>query len=349
MNYPSQQMKKFKLSLNKNKMEKTTSQKLRLGLFVIIGLLLFILAVYFIGDKQQMFGKTNQLSAVFNNVNGLQLGNNVRYSGINVGTVRSIAMINDTAIRVDMLIDKTIFPNIRKNAIATIGSDGLVGNMIINIIPGKETAASILPGDEIRTLNRIRTDDMLNTLGKTNKNAALLTTDLLKITNEINQGTGTVGILIKDSMLAKDLKQTMHYLKITGKGSSESIIKLNRLISSLENKNNVIGVLKDTAVANNLKTIVYNFKQTSTEIDKIVSKVDTTIVNIKEGKGAINYLSNDPKLVQKIDSTMTNINDASFRLNENLEALKHNFLFRGYFRKQEKARLKKEKKAEEQK
>ena len=327
-------------------MEKTTSQKLRLGLFVIIGLLLFILAVYFIGDKQQMFGKTNQLSAVFSNVSGLQLGNNVRYSGINVGTVRGIAMINDTAIRVDMLIDKTIFPHIRKNAIATIGSDGLVGNMIINIIPGKDKATSISPGDEIRTLNRIRTDDMLNTLGKTNKNAALLTSDLLKITNEINQGTGTVGLLIKDSNLANDLKQTVHYLKITGQGSSESITKINRLISSLENKDNVIGVLKDTAVANNLRKIVLNLKQTSTQIDNVVNNLDTTIVNIKNGKGAVNYLSNDPELVQKIDSTMTNVNEASLRLNENLEALKHNFLLRGYFRKQEKAKLKEQKKEE---
>ena len=327
-------------------MEKTTSQKLRLGLFVIIGLSLFILAVYFIGDKQQMFGKTNQLSAVFNNVSGLQLGNNVRYSGINVGTVSSITMINDTAIKVDMLIDKTIFPHIRKNAIATIGSDGLVGNMIINIIPGKEKATSISPGDEIRTLSRIRTDDMLNTLGKTNKNAALLTSDLLKITNEINQGTGTVGLLIKDANLANDLKQTVHYLKITGQGSSESITKINRLISSLENKDNVIGVLKDTAVANNLKKIVLNLKQTSTQIDNVVNNLDTTIVNIKNGKGAVNYLSNDPELVQKIDSTMTNVNEASLRLNENLEALKHNFLLRGYFRKQEKAKLKEQKKEE---
>lgn len=327
-------------------MEKTTSQKLRLGLFVIIGLSLFILAVYFIGDKQQMFGKTNQLSAVFNNVSGLQLGNNVRYSGINVGTVSSITMINDTAIKVDMLIDKTIFPHIRKNAIATIGSDGLVGNMIINIIPGKDKATSISPGDEIRTLSRIRTDDMLNTLGKTNKNAALLTSDLLKITNEINQGTGTVGLLIKDANLANDLKQTVHYLKITGRGSSESITKINRLISSLENKDNVIGVLKDTAVANNLKKIVLNLKQTSTQIDNVVNNLDTTIVNIKNGKGAVNYLSNDPELVRKIDSTMTNVNEASLRLNENLEALKHNFLLRGYFRKQEKAKLKEQKKEE---
>jgi phospholipid/cholesterol/gamma-HCH transport system substrate-binding protein len=325
-------------------MEKTTSQKIRLGLFIIIGLLLFILAVYFIGDKQKMFGKTNHLEAIFDNVSGLQLGNNVRYSGINVGTVRAIQMINDSTIKVDMLIDKAIFPHIRKNAIATIGSDGLVGNMIINIIPGKGMEASVKPGDEIQSKSRIRTDEMLSTLGMTNKNAALLTADLLKITKEITEGKGTVGLLIKDSILAGDLKETMHYLKITGKGTSESVIKLNRLISSLDNKDNVIGVLKDTAVANNIKTIFRNLNQSSSKIDNVITNLNSTIVNIKDGKGTINYLSNDPKLVRKIDSTMTNINEASFRLNENMEALKHNLLFRGYFRKQEKAKLKEPKK-----
>ncbi|HRN45626.1 MAG TPA: MCE family protein, partial [Flavobacterium sp.] len=120
--------------------------------------------------------------------------------------------------------------------------------------------------------------------------------------------------------------------------------KLNNLIGSLENENNVIGVLKDTAVANNIKTIVSNLDKSSGEIDKVVSNLNATITNIKDGKGALNYLSNDPKLVRKIDSTMININEASLRLNENLEALKHNFLFRGYFRKQEKAKLKEQKK-----
>lgn len=325
-------------------MEKTTSQKMRLGLFVIIGLLLFVLAIYLIGNKQKMFGKTYHLEAVFNNVNGLQLGNNVRYSGINVGTVRRIEMVNDSAIKVDMLIDKTIFPHIKKDAVATISTDGLVGNMIVNIIPGKGTQASVEPGDEIQSLSRIRSEDMLSTLSETNKNAALLTSDLLKITKEIIQGKGTVGLLINDSVLAKDLKQTVHYLKISGKETSESITKLNRLISSLENKDNVIGVLKDTAVANHIKTIVRNLDKSSNEINKVVTNLNSTILNIKEGKGAINYLSNDPKLVQKIDSTMTNVNDASSRLNENLEALKHNFFFRGYFKKQEKAKLKEQKK-----
>ena len=325
-------------------MKQTTSQKIRLGLFVIIGLLIFIVAVYFIGDKQKMFGKTNHLKAVFNNVNGLQIGNNVRYSGVNSGTVRGINMVNDSVIEVDMIIDKTLFSHIKKDAVAIIGSDGLVGSMIINIIPGKGAGLPVEPGDEIKSLNRVRTDEMLNTLGITNRNAANLTKDLLEITTEINKGKGTVGLLIKDSLLAKDLKETMHYLKITGKVTTESVMKLNKIISSLDNKNNVIGVLKDTAVANNIKTIVSNLDKSSVEINKVVGNLNSTITNVKEGKGAINYLSNDPKLVLKIDSTMTNIKEASFRFNENMEALKHNFLFRGYFKKQEKAKLKEQKK-----
>ncbi len=324
-------------------MEKTASQKIRLGLFVIIGLLIFIFAVYFIGDKQKMFGKTNHLSAVFNNVNGLQLGNNVRYSGISVGTVRKIAMLNDTMIRVDMIIDKSIFSYIKKDAIAIIGSDGLVGNMIINIIPGKGNEPSVKSGDLIHSQNRIRTEEMLNTLSKTNKNAAALTTNLIKITDKIIDGKGTLGSLLNDTIMSENLKETMRYLKLTCKEANETVTNLNHLVTSLDKKDNVIGVIKDSAVANKIKNMILNLDQSSGEIEKVVANLNATILNIKDGKGSINYLSNNPKLVQKIDSTMTNINEASFRLNENLEALKHNFFFRSYFKKLEKTKAKSEK------
>jgi len=321
-------------------MEKTASQKIRLGLFVIIGLSLFVLAIYFIGSKQQMFGKTEPLTAVFNNVSGLQLGNNVRYSGINVGTVRGIEIINDSTINVEMQIDRTVFPHIKKNAVATIGSDGLVGSVIINIIPGKGNALPVQSGDFIKSNNRIRTDDMLSTLNVTNQNAAQLTADLLKITNDIHNGKGTIGLLLRDSAMANDLKTTIYNLKITSQKTSQTMDKLNRQIEGLDHKDNVIGVLKDTMVGNKIRHIVTNLDSSSQEINKVVSNLNTTISNIKEGKGAINYLSNDPKLVKQIDSTMTNINQASQKLNENLEALKSNFLFRGYFKKQEKAKKK---------
>jgi phospholipid/cholesterol/gamma-HCH transport system substrate-binding protein len=321
-------------------MEKTAAQKIRLGVFVIIGLSFFILAIYFIGNKQQMFGKTEHLKAVFNNVGGLQLGNNVRFSGINVGTVRRIEIINDSTISVDLQIDKAIFPHIKKDAIATIGSDGLVGSVIINIIPGKGNMPAVKPGDVIQSCNRVRTDDMLTTLNVTNQNAAQLTIDLLKITNEINQGKGTIGVLLKDTVMAKDLKATIHNLRVTSEKTSQTMDNLNKQIAALDNKDNVIGVLKDTVVGNKIRKVVTNLDSSSQEINKVVSNLNATIVNIKEGKGAINYLSNDPKLVKKIDSTMTNINEASKKLNENLEALKSNFLFRGYFKKQEKAKKK---------
>ena len=317
-------------------MEKTDAQKIRLGLFVIIGSLFFLAAIYFVGNKQNMFGNTSNLKAVFVNVSGLQVGNNVRYAGIDIGTVKSIEMINDTTINVAMSIEDKMLTHIKKDAIATIGSDGLVGNMIVNIIPGKGNAQAVVAGDVLQSYSRASTDEMLKTLDVTNKNAALLTADLLKITNEINQGKGTVGVLLKDSLMSKDLKETMH-------GTAESVANLNKMILSLNQEDNVIGLLKDKDVALKMKNIITNLEKSSGEIDKVVTNLNATVVNIKDGKGALNYLSNDENLVKKIDSTMANLNDASTKLNENLEALKHNFLFRGYFRKQAKEKAKEEK------
>lgn len=346
-------------------MEKTSSQKIKLGLFVIIGLLIFITAIYFIGDKEKMFGKTVHLTAVFKNVNGLQLGNNIRYSGINIGTVRQIEMHDDSTIYVDMIIDNSIVKHIKTDALASVSSDGLVGNMIINIIPGVDNKPSVKAGDTIQSFNRATTDNMLNTLNITNNNAALLTTDLLKITKEIIHGKGTVGLLMNDTAMSGDIRQTLVYLKQTTRGTTEAVQKLNAILASLDNKDNIIGVINDTAISNRIRTIVTGLNKTVADldatvlnikdgkgainylsndpelvkqIDKTITNLNETILNVKDGKGAISYLINDPKLVKQIDSTMTNINNASFRLNEDLEALKHNILLRRYFKKQEKAK-----------
>ncbi len=315
-------------------MEKSTSQKINLGIFVILGFLLFITTVYFIGNKKDMFNQTIPISAIFKNINGLQTGNNVRYSGINVGTVKQIVILNDSVIRVDMVIEKEVISHIKKDALASIGSDGLVGNMIINIIPGKKSTEVVSAGDIILSENKTTTDEILKTINSTSANAKIITDNLVRITNQISSKEGTIGMLINDTVMSEDLKKTVYNLKITTKTTSESMATLNNIIIGLNQKNNVIGTLKDTMVGRKIKVIIANLEKSSEQINK-------TITNMKDGKGALNYLSNDPKLVKKIDSTMTNINQASGRLNENLEALKHNFLFRGYFKKQEKEKAKK--------
>ena len=323
-------------------MEKTSNQKIRLGIFVLLGSFLFIGAIYFVGNKQDMFNKTVEVNALFSNINGLQKGNNVRFSGINVGTVQEIEIINDSTIRVEMKIEEGILSHIKKDAMASIASDGLVGNMIVNIVPGNHSEIPIQPGDVILSVNKVTTEELMKTLSSTSDNANVITANLAEITSQINRGKGTVGMLINDDDLSDDLKQTIHYLKMTSRGTSESVDNLNKIINKLDNKDNVIGVLQDTAVAQNIKNVIANLEKSSSQIDKVVINLNSTITNMKEGKGAINYLSNDPKLVKQIDSTMSSIQQATTKLNENLEALKHNFLFRGYFKKQakEKSKLK---------
>jgi phospholipid/cholesterol/gamma-HCH transport system substrate-binding protein len=316
-------------------MEKSINQKIRLGVFVIIGSLLFITTIYFIGNKKDMFNKTIEISAQFNNINGLQSGNNVRFSGINVGTVKDITIINDSLIRVDMIIQENVSSHIKKDAMASIGSDGLVGNMIVNIIPGKKSNEPVNQGDTILSENKATTDEILKTINTTSDNARLITANLVKMTNQLNSKKGTIGMLINDTGMSDDLKETIANLKTTTQSTSQSMGKLNKIITDLNNKDNVIGALKDTVTGRKIKMIIVNLEKSSEQINK-------TITNLKEGKGALNYLSNDPKLVKQIDSTMTNINQASSRLNNNLEALKHNFFFRGYFKKQEKAKAKEE-------
>ena len=122
-------------------MKQSSTQKFYLGLFIVISTIALIIALYFIGNRQNLFGKTFKINAVFNNVNGLQLGNNVRYSGINVGTVKGMNMVNDTTICVEMIIEDKFLSHLKKNAVAAIGSDGLVGNMVINIVPNSEISS----------------------------------------------------------------------------------------------------------------------------------------------------------------------------------------------------------------
>ncbi|GAA4884274.1 MlaD family protein [Flaviramulus aquimarinus] len=325
-------------------MKNTNSQKLRLGSFVIIGTILFVAGVYLIGQRQDMFKKTFTISSFFQNVNGLQKGNNVRYSGINIGTVRDIIMVNDSTIKVNMNIDEKIIKHIKKDAIATIGSDGLVGNMIVNIVPGKNGKLPITDGNVIESFSKIGADDILSTLSVSSENAAILTSDLLKITHAMTEGKGTLGVLLNDTVMAKDLRQSITHLKTTIRGASKSIDELNQIITDLKTDDNtVLGMLiNDSISGKKLKNIVYSLESSGIKIESIVSNIDTVVNDFNSSDGTFNYLVKDTSLVNSLKSTLKNINEGTDKFNQNMEALKHNFLTRRYFRKLEKKEAKKE-------
>ncbi|SHH67285.1 MlaD family protein [Winogradskyella jejuensis] len=325
-------------------MKQSKSQKIRLGLFVIIGTILFVTGIYLIGQRQDMFKKTFTISSYFQNVIGLQKGNNVRYSGIDIGTVKNISMINDSTIKVDMTIEEKIISHIKKDAIATIGSDGLVGNMIVNIVPGKGTEASVKNGDIIESYSKIGADDILTTLGSSSENIAILASDLLKITNAIIEGKGTIGMLINDTLVAKNLSQSIYNLKVTSFKATESVNELNAILTDIKtNENTLLGqMINDTISGRKLKNIVSNLEASSIEIESLLKNSNDLINNINSNGGAVNYILNDTSLVNSLKSTIKNVNEGTDKFNQSMEALKHNFLTRGYFRKLERLEKKKQ-------
>ena len=194
-------------------MEKKTGNQIKLGVFVSVTLALFIVGIYFIGQRQKLFSSTFHVSGIFTDISGLQVGNNVRFSGINVGIIEDIEQISDSTVRVDMQLVEHTRKFIKKNAIAIIGSDGLMGSKIIVIIPGTVGQKQLANDDVISTARQVSMDEIMHKLKVTSDNAALITGDLAIVMNSVREGKGTIGMLLMDSIFADNLDAAMVNVK----------------------------------------------------------------------------------------------------------------------------------------
>lgn len=204
-------------------MQNTTGNKMRLGIFVSIGIALFIAGIYFIGDKQQLFSSTFHVSSIFKDISGLTVGNNVRFSGINVGIIEDIQQITDSTVRVDMQIEESSRKFIKKNAVGVIGSDGLMGNKLLIITAGTPGQKPLSDNDVIKTSQPVTMDDILIKLKVTGDNAANITNDLAIIMQNVREGKGTVGKLMMDSALAENLGGAIVNIKQAAGGLKQNM------------------------------------------------------------------------------------------------------------------------------
>lgn len=265
-------------------MKKNSSNKIKLGIFVSLGLVVLILAIYYIGEKQLLFQSTFRLSGVFEDVAGLQPGNNVRLSGINIGTIESISLVSDTTVRVDIVIDESSRKFIKKDAVATIGSEGLIGNKVLVINPGTGGKKSIENNDVIQTAQPIDVDDIMISLKTTIDNTAIITGDLAKISTNIESGKGTIGRLMMDQTWRENIQSTIVNLK---DGSEKFVVFMD----------------KSQQIDNILLSINSNIDSTSAviqDLSKIASK-------IQSGEGVVGKLLMDQSMGQNLDSTLINL------------------------------------------
>lgn len=204
-------------------MEKQSGYTWKLGMFVTIGLLLFIMAIYFIGKQKNLFGSTFHITSQFKTVSGLEVGNNVRFSGINIGTVEEIRLINDSSVVVAMVIKDEVRKFIKTDARAAIGSDGLMGDKVLTITPGVKSTKVVENNGAIASINGIEMNDIMKSVKKSVDNVGVISEELAIFSQSMNNGNGALARLVRDDKMANSVSNTLSNLETGTKGFSENM------------------------------------------------------------------------------------------------------------------------------
>lgn len=321
-------------------MKKNTTNNIRLGLFISIGTIVMVVALYIVGSNKNLFSNTISISSQFFNVNGLIAGNNVRYAGIDIGTVDKIKIENDSNVTVYMIIESKHSKYIKKNSIASVGTDGLMGNKLVNINPGLGSAAIIENGDVLLSLRPVENDEMVRTLNTTNENLAVITGDLRKFTSRLNKDRGILK-LIEDSVSAENIREALQAIRDAAINANRVTLQLNQLAEGLNSGEGLAGILlKDTVAAGHLRSTISNLESVSDSLAIVVEGLSLFASNVNNPEGLVYTVSNDTALTENVKTGMKNLEESTVLLNENLRAMRKSFLFKKYFKEQEKEQKK---------
>jgi phospholipid/cholesterol/gamma-HCH transport system substrate-binding protein len=315
-------------------------QNVKLGIFVLAGIVLFFGAVFLIGSENNLFNKTFTTHAVFRNVEGLKEGDNVWLSGVKIGTVREVRIVKEGKVVVSLNLKNNQYRFIKRNATASIGSDGLVGSKIVVIKPG-DSPQTIVDTDTIGATNPADTQELINIAKDVGDNTRSLTNDLRVLAKRVNDGQGLVGELLTDGKFARDLRSSAEQISKTTAQTALASQELHAMLYKLNNGNGLVnrlatdstfGIVFDETLKN-VKELSQNSAQMSKSLEGLLSKLNND-------NNAINVLLADTVFADRLKVTLENAQSASAKLDENMEALQHNFLLRGYFRKRDKEEAK---------
>jgi phospholipid/cholesterol/gamma-HCH transport system substrate-binding protein len=319
---------------------KEVAQQVKLGAFVLGGIALFLATAFLIGKENNIFSKTFNISASFKNVEGLKPGDNVWLSGVKIGTVSDVKIASEGKVVVKLTLKDKQNEFIRKDAEASIGSDGLVGNKIVVIRPGT-SAYAVTENDTINTASPADTQQLINIAKDVGENTRSLTNDLSLISKRINEGKGVVGELLTDGALAQDLRAAVANLKNTGSNTALASKELHTLLYELRHGDGLMPMLiSDTSYARTFKGALTNIEEVSANAKVVSQHLQSLASKMDKGDNAVGVLLNDEHLAEKLKTTIDNAEQASQKLDDNMEALQHNFLFRGYFKKEAKRKAK---------
>ncbi len=310
----------------------------RLGLFVLAGTAVLVVALYLLGSKQDLFRSTITVGTSFREVGGLRPGNNVRFAGITVGTVKEIIIVSDTVVRVEMAIREDDAVHISSNAIASLGSDGLMGNKLVNINPGEGEAAVVTDGAMLASSKPLDTEKMMRTLDRTNLNMADITDDLREMSERINQPGGIVRVLT-DTVLAGQVRSSLTDLQVAVAHVRSATANVDAMLAEVNAGKGMLGMLvSDTAAEMRMRRLLGTMEQMSDTLAHATAEVDRFTKGLNAPGGTAYTLTRDTAVAGDVRRTVQQLEKSSYTLEENLRALQRNWFFRKYFKEKEKAK-----------
>jgi phospholipid/cholesterol/gamma-HCH transport system substrate-binding protein len=326
---------------------------------------LFILIIYLIGSKQNMFSTNVKVTTVFSDVVGLREGANVRFTGIDVGAVSKLTIQSDSSVLVEMAIDRKVTRFIKKNSTATIGSQGLMGNKLIVLLPGSPDQVPIEPGDNLPSVPPIEADEILREIKVSSERIAVVSGNLIDITRKMNRGEGIFGKIFTDTAFASNLARTNQNLRILSDGinrgegfmgklladpdfaadldsTARYIAEITSNLEGITDKVNrgegVIGKLfTDTAFTVNIYEASENLNASTRNLEKVTGNLIVLTETINTGQGAFNKMLVDSVFADSLDISLRNLNETLFELRKASETLQESRLLRGASKKVRKA------------
>jgi phospholipid/cholesterol/gamma-HCH transport system substrate-binding protein len=304
------------------------------GIFVLVAVAIFIVTILIVGKKNDSFTKSIDVKAIFDDVNGLGKGNNVWFEGVKIGTVKDVVFAGK-GVEVKFTIENSALPHIYADSKAKLGSDGLIGNKIIVIYGGSSTS-SVRAGHVFGVEKASSTEEIMNTLQASNKNLLVITDNFRAITTDMASGKGNIGKLLKDETLMNKLQATMLSLQKSGSNAETLTANLAGFSGKLNKKGSLpYELVNDTSLFSSLRETAAELKQASLSARMVAD-------NLKTSSGSVGALLNDKTMASNLKNTAANLQSSTHKLDETMEALQHNFLVRGFFKKKEKAAAKKD-------
>ena len=317
------------------------SRAVIVGIFILLGIAILIVTILTLGGQHKTFEKSVLIKAVFDDINGLQKGNNIWFSGVKIGTVKKISFYGKSQVEVDMNIEANSQQYIRKNAKARISSEGLIGNKIVVIDPSAGNSPVVENGDMIGVEKAVNPDEMMNTLQANNKNLFEITSDFKVISKGIAEGKGTAGRLLTDDKLINELQATMAMLRKSSSNVQRMTSSVADYASALHRKGTLANdLVTDTTVFNRLKSTAAQMQEIASTANSVVSNLNNTTnglnTSLNNRNTPVGMLLHDEDAAANMRVTLRNLQTASIKLDEDLEAVQHNFLLKGFFKKREK-------------